>query len=141
MTNDLYGCKRIPLPMHEDTRGYLVPVLGEVHPDAIYCYYSFTKVGAARDDNQWHYHEKQTDRFVVLGGCAEFALSDGKSIRTTLMDYKFPVILEVPPGVYHCFKNPSEYNPVLVLNLPTAIYDPSDEGRIPFTELGAGHPW
>ncbi|MGH9029779.1 MAG: hypothetical protein ACRDV4_09215 [Acidimicrobiales bacterium] len=43
-------------------------------------------------------------------------------------------LIPIPPGVYHCIGNMSD-RPFVLTNFPTELYDPGDEGRVPFLEV------
>jgi dTDP-4-dehydrorhamnose 3,5-epimerase-like enzyme len=136
---DMEGCKLEYTDAFRDDRGYLVPLLSDDNPKALYCYYSITRPGFARDMCTWHYHNRHTDRFVVLRGSAVFALARDANVQLVMLDGGCPAVLTVDPGIYHCFRVYG-MNPVGLLNVPDAIYDPEDEHRISFEELGL-HPW
>lgn len=144
----LFGCELYTLDRFQDDRGFGVPVLSIEEPCEQYIYYSVTYPGAARDSDRWHVHQHHTDRFVVLRGQLTFAISDGEHecVGITMYGAEMPGtdgrsrMLVVPPGIYHCLRNTGSKD-ALLLNMPTRIYDPEDEGRVPFDELGAGNPW
>ena len=145
----LFGCGLYTLDKFQDDRGFLVPMLSVEEPCEQYAYYSVTYPGVARDIDRWHVHQHQTDRFVVLRGQLTFAISDGihgNIVRITMYGYRMPDtdkrsrMLVVPPGVYHCLRNTGSKD-ALLLNMPTRIYNPEDEGRVPFNELGVNKPW
>jgi len=145
----LFGCELYTLDKFQDDRGFLIPLLSVEEPCEQYVYYSITYPGAARDVDRWHVHQHHTDRFVVLRGQLMFAVSNGihrNIARITMYGYRMPDtdkrsrMLVVPPGVYHCLRNTGSSDAVL-LNMPTRIYDPNDEGRVPFDELGVDKPW
>lgn len=134
------GCCLIDLKMYKDKRGYVLPIFSLESPRVLQCSYSRTRPDAARDIDTWHVHKIQTDRFVVLTSCVIFGLSDGKRTERVMMGSPVPEILVIPPGIYHCYR-PRYRDYIGVLNFPTEIYDPDDEGRIPFSELSVEHPW
>jgi dTDP-4-dehydrorhamnose 3,5-epimerase len=136
----LLGCTLQKLSRHRDERGWLVPVWDSSNIDAKYMYYSWTYPGQCRDEDRWHLHHIQTDHFVVLHGNLLVALSDGESVVKVAMSGRNPQILTIPPGIYHCFKN-YWHRDSLLCNLPDAVYNPDDEGRVPFVELGVEQPW
>jgi dTDP-4-dehydrorhamnose 3,5-epimerase-like enzyme len=43
-------------------------------------------------------------------------------------------LVPIPPGVYHCIGNLGT-EPFVLTNFPTELYDPKDEGRVPFAEV------
>jgi dTDP-4-dehydrorhamnose 3,5-epimerase len=110
-------------------------------------YYSITPPGLARDEDVWHVHERQEDRFVVASGDVVLALWDGRSGSPTAGtldllplgqsspdDQQFSVV--IPRRVHHGFAVVGT-RPAVLLNSPTRLYDPSDEGREPFEDVGA----
>jgi dTDP-4-dehydrorhamnose 3,5-epimerase-like enzyme len=50
-------------------------------------------------------------------------------------DAPAPLLVTIPPGVLHGFVVTST-SPAALLNFPNRLYDPSDEGRLPFAEAG-----
>lgn len=143
--------------IHFDPRGFLVETLrandAEVQGDNfVMTYTSATPAGVARDENQWHYHENQVDRFVVTLGRIALALLDQRKNSETFgllqvldlkgadwQDFekakrtnsKFDIetfLVTVPAGVYHCYKNIGK-NLVILQNFPTQLYNQEDEGR------------
>ncbi len=77
----------------------------------------------------WHYHKKQTDSFAVVKGMMKVVLYDSRkqSPTFTKIDEFFmgehnPMLLQIPPFVYHGFKCISE-SEALVINCPTEVYD------------------
>jgi dTDP-4-dehydrorhamnose 3,5-epimerase len=152
----------IPRTVHSDPRGFLLETLRKddrsVQGDRFaLTYISVTVPGEFRDRDRWHVHKIQTDRFVVAAGEMILALYDGRPGSPTrgriealrmegapfgqlaspakreIITYLVPI----PPGVYHCIGNLSE-DPFVLLNSPTELYDPADEGRVPFTEVPIG---
>jgi len=145
----LFGCDLYTLDKFQDDRGFGVPMLSVEEPCEQYAYYSVTYPGAARDTDRWHVHQHHTDRFIVLRGQVMFAISDGihgNIVRITMYGAEIPStdgrsrMLVVPPGIYHCLRNTGSKD-ALLINMPTRIYDPDDEGRISFEELGVESPW
>jgi dTDP-4-dehydrorhamnose 3,5-epimerase len=142
-----------PLKVNSDPRGNLTEVLradwAEVYGDELpfaQAYFSHTLPRVARDEDRWHVHARQHDRFVIASGCAVVALADLRPESRTfpaLQLYRLAgpggdglqAMLVVPPRVLHCFLAlpPSG---ALLLNFPTRLYDPEDEGRITFQEAG-----
>ena len=95
----------------------------------------------------WHYHKKQVDHFVVVKGMMKVVLYDGrersstyKEINEFFMGKHNPILLQIPPLVFHGFKCISE-SEAIVINCPTEVYsyqDPDEyrvephEGEIPY---------
>jgi dTDP-4-dehydrorhamnose 3,5-epimerase len=87
----------------------------------------------------WHMHKNQTDHLACVKGEAKLVLCDGRSDSKTkgkiaefMMGEKNPLIVKVPPGVWHGFEALGE-EPALVVNIPTELYnyEKPDEYRLP----------
>ena len=86
----------------------------------------------------WHFHKKQVDHFVVVKGMMKVVLYDGreessthKEINEFFMGEHNPILLQIPPLVFHGFKCISE-SEAIVINCATEVYsyqDP-DEYRV-----------
>jgi dTDP-4-dehydrorhamnose 3,5-epimerase len=86
----------------------------------------------------WHYHTKQTDNFCVVHGMMKIVLCDSRTESSTfgLVNEFFagehnPILITIPPLVFHGFKTISDKEAVLI-NVPTEVYDYAhpDEHRI-----------
>ena len=86
----------------------------------------------------WHYHRKQWDHFVVVAGMMKVVLYDARDDSPTrgdvnefFMGEHNPILVQIPPLVYHGFKCISEHEAV-VINCPTEVYNYAepDEYRI-----------
>lgn len=139
-----------PLKVNKDESGILVETLRRDWPE-IYGkdreffmqYFSITNSGVARDENVWHYHPTiQEDRFLVVSGEIIVALADSREDSSTKgllnlfrMNYQTdPYILLIPKKTLHGFMVVSK-EPAILLNFPTALYNPKEEGRIPYEEV------
>jgi len=87
----------------------------------------------------WHYHKKQTDSFTVLHGMVKMVLYDARKNSPTkgelnefFIGVHNPILLQIPPEVYHGFKCISEHEAIM-LNCPSESYNRKqpDEYRIP----------
>jgi len=150
------------LRVNRDPRGTLTELLradwsdlfGDRLPFA-QAYLSVTAPGVARDEDQWHVHQHQTDRFFCLAGTIIVPIADarpdspthGKLMLVELAagaDHPAPLVVTIPPGTLHGLVavGPS---PATLMNFPTRLYDPDDEGRVPFGEaqvtLADGRPF
>lgn len=143
------------LKVNRDPRGVLVETLKADWNDVFNAtdrafaqtYYSLTHSGVARDEDRWHYHFGQEDRFVTPQGDILVALFDPRQASETYGRLNLiplgescgddgQLLLVIPRGVYHCFMVVSE-RPALLLNYPTSLYNPQDEHRAPFPQAGA----
>ena len=87
----------------------------------------------------WHMHKKQTDHVVCVKGLVKLVLYDGRDetktkgeINEFVIGEKNPLLVKIPPEVWHGFKALSEET-ALVVNVPTELYnyDKPDEYRLP----------
>lgn len=142
-----------PLKVNRDPRGILVETLkkdwAEVYNQEMsFCqnYYSVTESGVARDESQWHYHPtKQLDRFVVMQGDLIVVLYDWRKESETYQYMNWfkmgesngdngQYLLLIPKNVLHCFIVASAKQ-ALLMNFPTQLYDPEEEGRVAFKDV------
>ncbi|HXY47352.1 MAG TPA: hypothetical protein VEK13_05605 [Thermoplasmata archaeon] len=156
----LHGIHPVPRVFHGDPRGFLVETLRVDDPAGAgshfrMSYTSLTRPGQFRDADRWHVHEVQTDRFIVLLGEMILALCDRRRdsptrdrlavVRMVGAPYVDRAatgasseppsfLVPIPPGVLHCIGNLSS-EPFVLQNFPTELYNPQDEGRVPFAEL------
>ena len=134
------------LSVHKDPTGSLVETLRSDWKDVFNSkdlaftmqYMSVTPSGIARDEDVWHVHKFQKDRFICISGRIITAVYDPRKDSTTtgqlnlfLMgpeseDEMYMVV--IPENTYHGFMAISD-EPAYLLNFPTQIYDPNDEGR------------
>jgi dTDP-4-dehydrorhamnose 3,5-epimerase len=146
------------LRVNRDPRGILVETLktewddcydAEDRPFA-QTYYSVTEPWVARDEDRWHVHERQSDRFVIPSGDVVIALYDPRAESPTLGRLNLvrlgdsngddgQYLLLIPPCVLHCFMVVGPRS-ALLLNYPTHLWDPTDEGRVPFSDVEAHLP-
>lgn len=139
-----------PHKINEDETGILVETLRSDWPE-IYNnedrkfamqYYSKTNPGIARDEDVWHFHPTgQEDRFLVVEGSIVVAVGDQREGSSTkgvlnlfLMESaKDPYMILIPKRTLHGFMVVSK-TPAILLNFPTRVYNPEEEGRIPYQE-------
>lgn len=143
-----------PLKVNKDLSGVLVETLRtdwkEIYgPGREFAmqYYSVTDSGVARDEDVWHYHQIQEDRFVVASGAIVTAIADNRQESSTngllnlfYMDaYVDPYILLIPKKTLHGFMVVSKI-PAVLLNFPTQLYNPQDEKRMYHSEAKIKFP-
>jgi dTDP-4-dehydrorhamnose 3,5-epimerase len=97
----------------------------------------------------WHYHKKQTDNFACIKGEMRLGLYDARENSPTFekveehfISLENPVLIQIPPGVYHGFKCVSDEE-AIVINTVTEPYshnDP-DEYRIDAFENNIDFDW
>ena len=158
-TARITGVRGVPRTFHQDRRGFLLETL-RTDDDAAegarfrMSYSSLTIPGQFRDADRWHLHQVQSDRFVVVLGEMILALLDHRPtsptrgrlevLRMTGAPHGAPTrdppgelrtyLVPIPPGVLHCIGNLGT-EPFLLQNYPTELYNPADEGRVPFESV------
>lgn len=143
-----------PLKVNKDKTGTLVETLrkdwNDVYDGREFAmqYYSKTESGIARDENVWHYHPTgQEDRFLVVEGSIVVAIADNRDNSQTKnllnlfhMEAEIdPYMVIVPKQTLHGFIVVSK-NPAILLNFPTRLYNPNEEGRIPYEKAQVQAP-
>ena len=91
----------------------------------------------------WHKHEVQSDNMACVAGMVKVALYDARTNSPTYgevnqfcMGIHNPVLIHIPPGVYHGWLCVSETES-LVVNCPTEKYDyenPDEQRLDPHTK-------
>jgi dTDP-4-dehydrorhamnose 3,5-epimerase len=145
------------LKVNRDPRGTLTELLRSDWSDVFgdnmpfrQVYTSTTAPGVARDEDRWHVHQHQTDRFYCLSGRIVVVIADSRPdspSRQRIMlvelaagdDSPAPIMVTIPPGTLHGFVVTSR-SPAVLANFPNRLYDPTDEGRVPFSEAGVELP-
>ena len=105
---------------------------------------TFTYPGAIK---AFHYHVRQWDCWVPLSGMFQVALvdlrPDSPTFRTKNTLYvgeHRPWQMLIPPGVAHGYKVIGESRAGLVY-VTSRLYDPDDEGRIPYNDPRLSYDW
>src|SRR3990172_1364160 len=143
-----------PLKVNRDASGILVETLKTDWPEVFgkdrpfaQSYYSLTPSGMARDEDTWHQHPNQEDRFVLIQGDIVVAIYDWRKESPTfgkLNLFKMgetegdvgQYLLLIPKNTLHGFCVVSQKS-ALLLNFPTLLYNPAEEGRISYKEVEA----
>lgn len=140
-----------PLKVNKDASGILVETLRTDWNDVYGSgtgrefamqYYSVTPPNLARDEDVWHHHPTQEDRFLVAQGEIIVAVGDNREGSATkgLLNLFYmhcnrdPYLLLIPKQTLHGFLVVSK-EPAVLLNFPTKLYNPQEEGRIPHDEV------
>ena len=139
-----------PYKVNEDASGVLVETLKKDWNDVygqgrefFMQYYSETPSGLARDENVWHYHPTiQDDRFSVVKGEIIVAIGDNRKDSETkellnlfyINARKDPYMVLIPRKTLHGFMVVSK-EPAILINFPTGLYNPKEEGRIPYQDV------
>lgn len=133
------GVKTKQLAVHCDERGRLMEMLRADDPglDTRFgqVYLTTAYPGTVK---AWHYHRLQTDHFVCVTGMMKVVLYDNREDSPTRGEVNEffigphnPLLIEIPPLVYHGFKCISETE-AIVINIVTECYDYAnpDEYRV-----------
>lgn len=104
-------------------------------------YFSVTPPGLARDEDKWHLHQKQEDRFLVVAGEVVVSVADYRKDSETygLLNLFYmkpldnPYIVLIPKGTLHGFLAAGKKEAIL-LNFPTSVYNSEDELRVSYDE-------
>lgn len=95
----------------------------------------------------WHVHRVQVDWWYVAGGLLKVALYDTRrdsptyreTMEVFMGDHQVARVVRVPPGVAHGCKCLN--GPVHLFYVTSEVYDPTDEGRIPYDDPDIGYDW
>lgn len=129
MPLDIDGVKIKKLSIIPDERGWLMEILrcdedffekfGQVYLTTAY-------PGVVK---AWHFHKKQTDNFTCVHGMMKVVLYDARKEASSFgnlieifVGEKNPVLIRVPPGVYHGFKGIGTET-AYFLSIPTLPYN------------------
>lgn len=138
-----------PLKLICDERGKLMEIfraddMGFMKFGQIYMTTAYPGVVKA-----WHYHKKQSDHFACLRGMMKLVLYDSRKGSPTrgrvseffLGDHQ-PLLVKIPPGVYHGFKCISA-DEAVVINIPDELYNRKtpDEFRLPAHTKKIPYDW
>lgn len=132
------GVKIKKLNIIADERGRLAEILrvdDEIFEQFGQTYFTTAFPGVVK---AWHFHKNQRDNFTAIQGMIKLVLYDSredsptyKTINEFFIGEHKPMLVSIPPVVYHGFKciSPGE---AIVINVPTMPYnhDNPDEYRL-----------
>ena len=133
------GVRVKPLRVIPDERGWLMEVLrmdDEIFKGFGQVYITTAYPGVVK---AWHAHEAQTDNIACITGMVKLVLYDERESSPTrgminefFIGEKHPILVQVPPKVWHGFKN-IHTDISLVINIPDRMYnyEKPDELRRP----------
>ena len=123
------GVRVKELKMIADERGILMEILRSDEPvfeQFGQVYVTMVKPGVVKG---WHYHKVQCDHFVCLKGKALVVLYDARQDSKTfgevnefVIGFHNPLLIKIPPVVYHGFMSADEHEEAMILNVPTEAY-------------------
>lgn len=151
------GVELKPLTRHHDQRGYFQENLRG--SDDFFVGFGQWSLSFMHHDviKAWHIHEKQYDYWLVVSGVVLAVTCDLRPMwfnrNDTMADFAWfkqkddypcqefilgdnqpPATLKIPPGVAHGCK--VLQGPAILCYITSEEYDGSDEGRIPYDDLG-----
>jgi len=145
------GVRVEPVAIWPDDRGYFLEVarLGQGLPADFPA--ASTQVSAALSYpgtiKAFHFHKFQTDLWVPSSGMFQVVLVDFRpdsktfGVKNTLyVGTLKPWQILIPPGVGHGYKVIGE-QPAMLVYVTNRLYDPSDEGRIPYNDPQIAYDW
>lgn len=147
--NLIHGVRTKRLNVFADERGRLMEMLRS--DDEIFLRFGQVYMTTAYPGvvKAWHYHKLQTDHFVCVRGMMKVVLFDPRDDSPTkgqvneffIGDHN-PLLVQIPPGVYHGFKCISEHE-ATVINTVTELYNYStpDEYRLDPHENDIPYDW
>jgi len=133
------GVKTKQLRIIPDERGWLMEILR--CDDEFFTKFGQVYLTTAYPDivKAWHMHKIQTDNFSCIHGMMKVVLYDARKesltfgeINEFILGEKNPMLISVPPFVYHGFKAIGSET-AYFLNVPTEPYNykEPDEYRLP----------
>ena len=139
MVQDIKDVKIKQLKVIPDERGWLMEILR--CDDDIFEKFGQVYISTAYPNvvKGWHYHKIQTDNFTCIHGSMQVVLYDDRKDSATYQEINefilgkdHPLLLSVPPFVYHGFKALGTET-AYFLSVPTEPYNykKPDEYRLP----------
>jgi dTDP-4-dehydrorhamnose 3,5-epimerase len=145
------GVRAQPYDLWPDDRGYFLEVMRMGQGLSSGFNPATTQVSSALSYpgtiKAFHFHKYQTDLWVPMSGVFQVALVDLRpesptfGLKNTLyVGALKPWQILIPPGVGHGYKVVGEGAGVLIY-VTNQIYNPSDEGRIPYNDPSIQYDW
>jgi dTDP-4-dehydrorhamnose 3,5-epimerase len=145
------GVEIRPYDLWPDDRGYFLEVIRLRQGLASAFPVETTQVSAALSYpgtiKAFHFHQHQTDLWVPAQGMFQIALVDLRStsptygVKNTFYAGSLkPWQVRIPPGVAHGYKVIGEGAAMLVY-VTDRLYNPQDEGRIPYNDPSLAYDW
>jgi len=143
------GVETKKLRVIPDERGWLMEILRR--DDEIFKNFGQVYLTTAYPDvvKAWHYHKLQTDNFTCIKGTMKVALYDDRKDSSTFGEVneffvgdRNPMLISVPPLVYHGFKAVGDET-AYFLSIPTHAYNyqEPDEYRLPPDTKAIPYDW
>lgn len=132
----IHGVEVKAVRVYVDERGIVAEILRSDDPMFErfgQVYYATCNPGVVK---AWHYHKIHTDYLYCIYGSTKVGLYDGREdsptrgmANTFILGPYSHLVIKVPPGVLHgnmCLGD----EPCILVNVPTHVYDPSDEYKL-----------
>ncbi|HUA87512.1 MAG TPA: dTDP-4-dehydrorhamnose 3,5-epimerase family protein [Bryobacteraceae bacterium] len=150
-TELIHGVHVLPFDVWPDDRGYFLEVIrmgqglaAEFPPETTQVSAALSYPGTIK---AFHFHRHQTDLWVPSAGMFQVALvdlrpgSDTFGQKNTLyLGTLRPWQILIPPGVGHGYKVIGEL-PGMLVYVTNRLYNPRDEGRIPYNDPAVHYDW
>jgi dTDP-4-dehydrorhamnose 3,5-epimerase len=145
------GVRVQPYTVWPDDRGYFLEVIRMQQGMAAGFPPESTQVSAALSYagtiKAFHFHRNQTDLWVPMHGMFQVALVDLREDSPTFGEKNTlylgslrPWQVLIPPGVGHGYKVIGE-NAAMLVYVTNRLYNPNDEGRIPYDSASLQYDW
>lgn len=143
------GVKTKKLKVNPDERGRVMEILRKddnLFKEFGQVYITTTYPGVVK---AWHKHEKQTDNVVCVRGMIKLVLYDPREKSSTFKEINQfylgihnPLLVQIPPDIYHGWMCISEEEAIIV-NIPTELYnyENPDEQRLDPHENDIPYEW
>lgn len=153
MDSKINGVEIKELLTHPDDRGFFREIIRETDPffAAGFGQWSHSKM-SLNTVKAWHFHHLQTDWWYLGLGVITVALYDNREESPTFgekMVFKLgeteldpeaiSAVVKIPTGVLHGCKVLSPFAHLFYIT--SHIYNPNDEGRLPFNTPEVPHNW
>ena len=148
-TTSIDGARIVPLRKVVNERGHLLEIQrsdDELCPGIAQAYTTCTLPGVVK---AWYRHRKQLDQIALVHGDATLVLYDARSdsrsrgqLIECLLTDEAPLLVQIPPGVWHGFKA-SGTQPVYLLHLNDVAHNTAhpDEDRLPPDSADIPYVW
>ena len=145
------GVEVHPFSLWPDDRGYFLEVIrigqGPVRkftPESTQISAALSYPGTIK---AFHYHLHQADFWVPAKGMLQIVLVDLRANSSTFgarntvyVGAIRPWQILIPPGVGHGYKVIGD-DPAMLVYVTNRVYDPADEGRLPYDDKGINYDW
>jgi dTDP-4-dehydrorhamnose 3,5-epimerase len=147
----IQGVQVRPFDLWPDDRGYFLEVIRMRQGLALDFPPESTQVSAALSYpgtiKAFHFHRHQTDLWVPSAGMFQVALVDLRPGSATFgrkntfyVGALRPWQILIPPGVGHGYKVIGEL-PAMLVYVTNRLYNPQDEGRVPYNDPAIQYDW